>query len=200
VVNAVLSAGQRAPAHGEAARCECQDERLFAVVYRHMRKLAGSGAPDLDDLVQTAAERVIRGASSFEGKSELSTWTYSVCYRVLLAERRWYRRWARRFTLEPDPIAAAPEQPTPAALTELGERARCVRRAVARMSDKYRTVVVLHDVEEFSTAEIARIVDAKETTVRSRLRDGRKQLLELLRRDPACETIGGTSELAHTQG
>jgi DNA-directed RNA polymerase specialized sigma24 family protein len=40
--------------------------------------------------------------------------------------------------------------------------------------------VVLHDVEELSIAEIARIVGSNEMTVRSRLRDGRRRLRDLL--------------------
>ncbi|MES1183932.1 MAG: sigma factor-like helix-turn-helix DNA-binding protein, partial [Myxococcales bacterium] len=46
-----------------------------------------------------------------------------------------------------------------------------------------RTVVVLHDVEELSIAEIAGIVGSNELTVRSRLRDGRKRLRVLLSAD-----------------
>ena len=42
-------------------------------------------------------------------------------------------------------------------------------------------MVILHDIEERSIPEIARIVGAGELTVRSRLRDGRKQLAKLLR-------------------
>jgi DNA-directed RNA polymerase specialized sigma24 family protein len=49
------------------------------------------------------------------------------------------------------------------------------------VSEKYRAVVILHDIEERSIAEIAEIVGAGELTVRSRLRDGRKQLAKLIR-------------------
>ena len=64
------------------------------------------------------------------------------------------------------------------------EQARQVREVLEGVSDKYRAVVILHDIEERSIPEIARIVGAGELTVRSRLRDGRKQLAKLLR---ACD-------------
>jgi len=57
------------------------------------------------------------------------------------------------------------------------------------MTDRYRAVVVLRDIEEHSIAEIAEIVGAGELTVRSRLRDGRKQLSQLLRARSAAEWI-----------
>ncbi len=161
-----------------------------------MRTLTGPSDPDLDDLVQAAAEQVLRSQASFEGRSEFTTWVYAVCYRVLLGHRRWRRRWSSRFLL-----AGAAQEPkgpneTPAAIFEERERADCLRRNLAKMSDKYRAVVVLHDFEELDIAEIVSIVGANERTVRSRLRDGRKQLLRLLKADPTFLGLGGLNETA----
>lgn len=173
-----------------AAPALLSERALFELVYRHMRTLAGAGAPDLDDLVQTAAEQILRARSSFEGRSELTTWIYAVCYRVLLQQRRWYRRWALRFSLDQDDREeTANPAATPAALVEARERALCLRRNLARMSDKYRAVVVLCDFEELAVPDVAAIVAANERTVRSRLRDGRKQLARLLASDPTFSNL-----------
>ncbi|HEX2674296.1 MAG TPA: RNA polymerase sigma factor, partial [Polyangiaceae bacterium] len=109
------------------------------------------------------------------------TWVYSVSYRVLLRQRRWYRRWAARFSLglehhEAESHALLPDQQLAAR-----EQARQLHGLLAKLSDKYRAVVILHDIEQRSIAEIAGIVDTNELTVRSRLRDGRKQLAKLVR-------------------
>jgi len=152
------------------------------MVYRSMRSLAGPQAADLDDLVQSAAEQVMRSLPAFSRRSELGTWVYAVSYRVLLRHRRWYRRWAARFSLGAE-VHHEPssEAPLPSQQLEAHERARQVRGLLGRMSEKYRAVVVLHDIEERSVAEIALIVASSELTVRSRLRDGRKQLAKLVR-------------------
>ena len=50
---------------------------LLRLLYRQMRVLAGP-RPDLDDLVQCAAERMIRALPRFEGRSMLSTFAYGV--------------------------------------------------------------------------------------------------------------------------
>jgi RNA polymerase sigma-70 factor, ECF subfamily len=156
---------------------------VFPLVYRQMRTLAG-GRADFDDLVQMAAEQVLRSVGSFEGRSKLSTWSYRICYLTVLRHERWYRRWLRRFTLSErgdlESEARALEEPS---LDEL-ERAARLRKAVARLSPKRRTVVVLHDLEGRSIEEIAGIVAANLLTVRSRLRDGRRDLARILSADP----------------
>jgi RNA polymerase sigma-70 factor (ECF subfamily) len=146
-----------------------------------MRALAGPAANDLDELIQLAAMQTFRSLHRYDPSScSLTTWIYAVCYRVLLGQRRWYRRWRLRFSYW-DGEDPPNDQPTPTDLLEARDRSRELHRALARLSDKYRAVVVLHDLEERSVAEIALIVGAGELTVRSRLRDARKQLAMLLR-------------------
>ena len=159
-----------------------------------MRALAGSNATDLDDLVQVAAEQVFNKLPFFEGRSDLVTWIYAVCYRVLLKQRRWYRRWSLRFRLEQEGDPVVVDESLPSAHVELQERARRLEAGLARLSERHRAVVVLHDLEELSVAEVALIVDSNELTVRSRLRDGRKRLRAWLSSDGAVAQ-GGRHEL-----
>jgi len=192
----VISKAQ-ADEQGRSADSVALSERqLFEAVYRRMSALAGASAPDLDDLVQLAAEQVFKKLASFEGRSELLTWVYAVCYRVLLKQRRWYRRWSLRFRLEQedDPVAHASDDSLPSASVERAERARSLHAGLSRLSERQRAVVVLHDLEELSIAEVAVIVDCNELTARSRLRDGRKQLRALLGADAAI-AYGGRHEL-----
>lgn len=172
------------------------ERELFEAVHRRMRALAGFHANDVDDLAQLAAEQVFRKLPTFQGQSELMTWVYGVCYRVLLKERRWYRRWSARFLLQqPDPNLVG-EAPLPGCSLETRESLRALHSALAALSEKYRAVVVLYDLEGLSIAEVARIVRCNELTARSRLRDGRKQLRKLLEADETY-TYGGRHELTH---
>lgn len=156
---------------------------LLPLLYRQMRGLAGP-RPNLDDLVQAAAERALRSWSRFEGRSQLSTWTYGIAYRTLIDHDRWYFRWRRRFTLttdgEPD---HAHEIDAEGSLAELG-RARRLREVLGQLPPAKRAVVVLAELEGLSMKEISEIVGANERTVRSRLRDARQKLVELLSGDP----------------
>jgi RNA polymerase sigma-70 factor, ECF subfamily len=168
-------------------------ERIFELVYRQMHSLWGSWRPDFDDLVQVAAEQALRGLPAFRAEAELSTWTYRICYRAVMRHRRWSMRWLRRFA----PSAEAPELPdhradAPEALQQR-ERIRALHTALDHLSDKRRAVIVLRDLEGLGIGEIASIVGTGEETVRSRLRDGRRQLAALLRRDP-CFAEGPTED------
>ena len=161
-----------------------------------MCALAGRGASDLDDLVQLAAEQVFRSLPSFGGRSDLMTWVYAICYRVLLKNRRWYSRFRLRFSQgDGEELERASEDDAPSELLEARERAQQLHGALARLSDKYRAVVVLHDLEELPVREIADIVGAGELTVRSRLRDGRKRLKQFLHEDAAEAPPRGHHEL-----
>jgi RNA polymerase sigma-70 factor (ECF subfamily) len=160
-------------------------DEVFGLVYSQMRSLAGR-APDLDDLVQAAAEQALRALPAFEGRSTLATWTFRVCYHTLLNERRWYKRWLRRFTLTSDGTLPDPEDVRPGAseALELLERAAHLRAALERVSPKRRAVVILHDLEGLPLGEVVEIVGANVLTVRSRLRDGRRRLFAELANDP----------------
>ena len=160
-----------------------------------MCQLAGRGAPDLDDPVQLAAEQVFSSLASFGHRSDLMTWVYSICYRVLLRNRRFYRRFRLRFSLQDEEKLQAASDETATAALETWDRARRLHAALARLSDKYRAVVVLHDLEELPVRDIAGIVNAGELTVRSRLRDGRRQLKKILDEDTADASCGGQHEL-----
>ena|SRR5450432_605370 len=158
---------------------------VLALLYRQMRGLAGPRA-DLDDLVQAAAVRLIRALPRFEGRSSLSTFAYGVAYRTLLGHDRWYRRWSRRFSLVEDqehdePMVAGDSAEQSAVLAR---RATSLHRALAQLPASKRAVIVLHDLEGLEMKEVADIVVANERTVRSRLRDGRKKLAEILISDP----------------
>jgi RNA polymerase sigma-70 factor (ECF subfamily) len=157
---------------------------VFALVYRQMRALAGHR--DVDELTQTAAEQAIRALPSFAGRSSLSTWTFRICFLTVRKHDRWYRRWLRRFTLTDD--GQLPDRATGAPTLEdqrvQDERLARIRGALEKLSPKRRIVVILHDLEGLPVDDIAEIVGARRPAIRSRLRDGRKILADLLRHDP----------------
>jgi RNA polymerase sigma-70 factor (ECF subfamily) len=168
---------------GPSARAQAAE--IFTLVHRQMRSLVG-GRAEFDDLVQIAAEQALRALPSFEGRSKMSTWTYRICYLTLLKHERWYRRWLHRFALtepselsETDAMIASDDF-----ILEQFERAARLRKAIGQLSPKRRVVVVLHDLEGMSIDAISGVVKAKSLTVRSRLRDGRRELARIVAKDP----------------
>jgi len=120
----------------------------------------------------------------------LSTFAYGVAYRTLLGHDRWFRRWRRRFSYAEDEPST--ELPNPGESTEeaalRAQRSASLHRALAQLAPSKRAVIVLHDLEGLSMKDVATIVATNERTVRSRLRDGRRKLAEILTKDPGFDT------------
>jgi len=183
-------AAHESPPEEAATRAALDAEQLLRLLYRQLRCLAGP-RPDLDDIVQMAAERALKALVRFEGRSSLSTWTYGVAYRTLLDHDRWYARFRRRFSSSDD---EAPQEPrtrcdSEALLVE-AQRAQRLHAALSQLSAPKRAVVVLHDMEGLAAREVAEIVGANVNTVRSRLHDARAKLASLLADDPLFQGEG----------
>jgi RNA polymerase sigma-70 factor (ECF subfamily) len=178
------SAAEPALSSAAAPWTQLSERELFGLVYRCMRALVSRRDHDFEDLVQAAATEVWRARASFQGRSELPSWIYGVCYRVLLNHRRFWRRFHVRFDIG---LTHEPTSDDPHSLELLDERERAemLREVLRRLSDKHRAVVVLHDLEGFDVDDIAVIVGANTLTVRSRLRDGRRRLRRLLKLQPS---------------
>ena len=184
-------ARETAPSRAADPRAE-----VFELVCRHVRKLTGAGAADYDDIVQSAAERVLRELPKYEGRASLSTWVFRVCYTVMIDQRRVHRRWLSRFRLEPASELADVASVPPGAEQQLRrlERNRRLQTVLQRMSPKLSSVLMLHDLQGMSVEAVAEALDLNELTVRSRLRDGRKDLSRRLKRDPYFGEAAGDFE------
>jgi RNA polymerase sigma-70 factor (ECF subfamily) len=157
---------------------------VVAQTRRQMRSLVG-GARELEDLTQTALERICRSIERFEGRAEFATYTYRVCLRVALNHWRWYKRWLRRFERANE---NTPEPPAEGldARERVMERERLTRleHALDRLSPIKRAVLTLCELEELPASRVAEILGCPEPTVRSRLRQARIDLAAILREDP----------------
>jgi RNA polymerase sigma-70 factor (ECF subfamily) len=185
-LNPIAVGGVEAEARSSAS---ADTRALLALLYRQVRALAGP-REDLDDLVQLAAERVLRSFDRFQGRCALPTWTYAIAYRTVLDHDRWYRRWRRRFSLDDRAPERAGARDSEAELIEV-ERARRLRRALNRLPATKRAVVVLHDLEGVPAEQVCAIVGVGKNTLRSRLRDARLKLRELLREDDGFDWEAG---------
>lgn len=150
------------------------------LVRRQMRSFVGPGR-DLEDLTQTALERIYRNVESFEGRSEFATYTYSVCSRVAMNHWRWYKRWLRSFErateATPEPLDSSPDG-TEAAIER--ERLASLHRALDCLSPIKRAVITLCELEELPAPRVAEILGVPAATVRSRLSRARVDLAAIL--------------------
>lgn len=134
-----------------------------------------------EEVVQDTMLQVCRNIHGFEERSALGTWMFRIC--VNLAKNRMRGYWLQRLAfwgedrLQEIP---APQSMQPETATLRDERNRQVLACLQSMPAKYRDVLVLYYLEDFSVQEIANILEQPEGTVKSKMSRGRTQLKEKL--------------------
>jgi RNA polymerase sigma-70 factor (ECF subfamily) len=162
--------------------------RLLAVARRIVRH-----EDDARDVVQEAWLRAFRALPGFEGQARLSTWLHRIVVNAALMKLRSQRRRPEA-SLDETPIFAecgsdANEEPSGEEALLAEERRALVRRALARLPESHRSVLVLRDFEELDTEETARRLGTSAGAVKTRLHRARNALREAIEREQAA--LGG---------
>ena len=147
--------------------------RLYGLAWR----MLGRNEADICDVVQETWLRAARGLAEFEWRSSLSTW---LCGITINCCRDKYRERKRFATQNPEETARG-IHPKGAA----DERMLDLDRAIAELPDGFREVLVLHDVEGFTHAEIAERLGIEAGTSKSQLSRARQRVRDLM--SPAKE-------------
>ena len=74
-------------------------------------------------------------------------------------------------------------------LLEKKETRATVRACIQQLPDNYRDVLVLRDIEELSTQEVAQMLSMTQTAVKVRLHRARQALSTLLRKEYAPSSV-----------
>jgi RNA polymerase sigma-70 factor (ECF subfamily) len=152
------------------------------------RQVVGS-EEDAHDALQDGFITAFRAIDRFEGKSKLSTWLHRIVVNAALMRLRSKRR--KREQPIDDLLPTFSEdghenRPTTewnqSALAGIQrkETQAAVRACIDQLPDDYRTVLLLRDIEELDTAEVARLLEITEGNVKVRLHRARQALKSLL--------------------
>jgi RNA polymerase sigma-70 factor (ECF subfamily) len=148
-------------------------DALFRAALRMTRDRSAA-----EDLVQDTLLKAFRAASRFEAGTNLRAWLFT----ILVNTSRNRRRASARDIVEIDSQTVETAEPLPEqAATPEDLLLRDIldadlQAALDALPDVFREAVWLRDVEEFSYAEIARIIDVPVGTVMSRISRGRRML------------------------
>ena len=143
-------------------------ERAGPVLLMFVR-LTGSRA-DSEDLTQEVFVRAWGAWSSFRAESKAGTWLHSIALRVFVD---WTRTPIQRIRRLSDALDRVPDIAA-GALVPLADVD--LERAIARLPPKIREAVVLHYLEGFPLAELARHLGRSSGTLKAQLHAGRSKL------------------------
>lgn len=171
-------------------------QRFQELVQRYEQKLYTFGRrmcrdeSDAEDLVQDTFLNVYRYLKDFRYETKFKNWLYRVAANTALKKRR-----RSKFAPEPElPLEELVEGESLAAPVEVPGWARLpleqllneellgiLHQAIWSLPEKYRIVVVLRDIEEFSTEDTAQILSLSPSNVKVRLHRARLFLRDKLK-------------------
>lgn len=159
--------------------------RIYSLVLR----LLGNPS-EAEDVAQEVFVTVWKSIETFRGEAKLSTWLLRIAANQAKNRIKYLALRAPDPT-EPDDLsegavggarsslgnapAAAPDT-----LFERAELGNLLERAVARLDEEQRLLVILRDVEDLSYDEICEVTGLPEGTVKSRLHRARMALKDML--------------------
>lgn len=169
------------------------------LMIHHQRKVYGvawkvlANVEDARDATQETFLRVFKYLRSYDTKDDFNAWLYRITINVCLDIRR-KRPAASALTANDDEWAELANLPGPVAADAearaiRSEQRRMIEQALARLPLKERAAIVLRDIEELSTKEVARIMGSSESTVRAQISSARTKIRETCRRLLDCRRI-----------
>ncbi len=163
---------------------EQESPRLFRMIMRIVQD-----EDEARSVMQETYLQAYKRLDTFRRESKFSTWLYAIGLNLARASLRKMKRFD---ALDEDKINRL--QPTfsngmfsegvetwnPQKMAERSERKALVHKAIDQLPLDYRTVLILRDIEELSTTEVAQALNITEGAVRVRLHRARQALRKLL--------------------
>ncbi len=141
---------------------------------------------DAEDVAQEAFAKAYRNFSQLRDRDRFRAWLVRTTWRTALDRHRANRRRAAREQAgdaEGRELAGETAHPVKAGLQvdlEARERAEHLWRAIDRLSEKLRVVIVLAGIQGHDIKDVASLLELPEGTVKSRLFAARQQLKDEL--------------------
>ena len=151
-------------------------------LYRTALRLTRVSA-DAEDLVQDTYLKAFRAADSFQPGTNLRAWLFTILHNT--ARNRVRDRAREAVTVDSDSVerasdASSQSSDNPETLLLRDTLGPELQAAVDELPEAFRQAVWLRDVEEFTYAEIAAMLEIPPGTVMSRISRGRRMLYERL--------------------
>jgi RNA polymerase sigma-70 factor (ECF subfamily) len=158
-------------------------ESHVADVHRWVRRLTGP-RQDVEDLVHEVFLVAMRRRGEFRGEGKVSTWLFRITALVVKDRRQRERSRHGLFARHSEDMGKAhPPVVTPLEDFERQEQVGRLYAALDRLPDRYRTPIILYELEGLATAEVAELLGVSSGALWVRLHRGRSRLLRELAKE-----------------
>ncbi len=156
--------------------------RAVSVAFQYVHNLE-----EAKDAAQDTFVKVFQARNAFRRGEKFAPWFFRILVNqcVNVYRRKKIVRFTSIFQNESDPTRASlADVLTDGENMETeNDRRELVHAAIARLPEKFRTIVILRDIEGFSEQETGQILGIPEGTVKSRLFHARKKMKKFLERE-----------------
>jgi len=160
---------------GERALFEILMRRHNQRIYRIVRGILRDDG-EAEDVMQDAYVRAYQHPGQFEGRSTFVTWLSRIAMHEAFARAR---KLSRQMSLDSESEWSAamnsqsPATKSPETMVANNELRSSLEAAILSLPQKYRSVVILRDVEEMTTTEVASALEISEDLVKVQLHRAR---------------------------
>ena len=177
--------------------CRRGDEQAWLALYRAFaadvgRYLNGmlQRPGDTDDLVQRVFLEFLSSLGRYRGDAGLRTWLHRIARNLALRQLRSRQRREKHIRAYAEAIEDTAVRPQ--ARLEAREQLERVNALLARVDEGFREVWLLREIQGFTVADAAAILEIPAATVRTRHHRARRQLFALLEaEDEPNATVAG---------
>jgi RNA polymerase sigma-70 factor (ECF subfamily) len=151
-------------------------------IFRYIMSMVHDTA-EAEDLTQDTFLRAYRRRETLRDEGAQTTWLYRIATNVCLDRLRQYaRRNPMESETDPDQMdLAEPDTPSLQKVIEQDEMSACIQNYLNDLSDSYRAVILLHDMHDLTSPEIARLLGDSLSAVKIRLHRARRKLRSALK-------------------
>lgn len=153
------------------------NQRLYRVALSILRDPA-----EAEDVMQDAYVRAYQHLDQFAGHAAFSTWLTRIAVNQALHRLKLRKRDQQMTEFEDEEESMKVTEPSldPEQRASVMEAGQLLEEAVLELPGQYRSVIMLRDIEELSTAETAAALELTEENVKTRLNRGRAMMRDLL--------------------
>jgi RNA polymerase sigma-70 factor (ECF subfamily) len=165
-------------AHGEQEHCMADIRKKIEEEIPRLRRYARALTRDVtaaDDLVQDCLTRALSKMHLWQDGTDLRAWLFTILHNQ-------YVNHVRRAVREGAAVALSDTEPMLTSAPNQGKRLelRDLERAIAKLPEEQRAVLLLVGLEGMRYEEVATILEVPVGTIRSRLSRGRDTLRHLM--------------------
>ena len=149
--------------------------KLINFIFNYLGDIESS-----EDIVQDTMIKLYQKKHYYKEIAKFSTWLYTIAKNLANTELR--KRKQRKTTLLSQFSKDDKMYDLPSNDNEIGQEiqteivSKIIREAVGQLSEKFKTVITLRDIQQLSYEDISEIIDVPIGTVKSRINRARLQL------------------------